>query len=677
MPSQLDNADHTSTSGHSHTSSRIESTTPLHTTHVETTQSFRQPWEKSVDDASQIFIGQTDLRMKTARPYRSHKYPACTRCHKRRSRCTIEIPGSACLLCRVHGVPCSSESAKKDDRSTPKVGFIHRSLLPDAGYIDNTSHVVGPVIARDTQIMETYLGPMASTDPSILQGQHASISQTSNKPIYHVQIPPRRPSPAAQCNCARNLPLELLDQVDTYFEKLVGMYFEHLCPAFPLFDEQAFASKLNDKQAMPKTFLANFVAYVLFYWNLGPELMLHARPDQDFAWSVAMQAMIADIQKGDMATILTTVFNVAGRPSKGFVSNMTSVSRVVAISHSCGLNHDCQEWKISDQEKRLRWKVWWAVLIHDRWQNFAQGTPPQINKAHYDVQLPTIEILACDRINVQKHYRAAECYIELCKLTEIIGDVLPLIYHIRSGNDGIAAEQTSRSEIELNRWHQGRPKWINYSEFENRPVVPGLVNLQLSYLAVRMLLRRLAWHEICQREADPPPSWLESCLEAAENIVRFLCSLKLIDLNGFWLPYNAHHFTSAVTLMLRCGLQTTDLAIRKRSMASARTLVDCLRRFKDEQNWDLAEIALAQSENVLKPIEEALAKRAAANMQAQHMSHSSPGAEDAFWDNPLLQYPGFGWSGQPEELFPNVFSDLNADPTLFEPFAQIQQYTYE
>ncbi|KAK5101196.1 hypothetical protein LTS08_004802 [Lithohypha guttulata] len=610
--------------------------------------------------------------MKTARPYRSHKYPACTRCHKRRSRCTIEIPGSACLLCRVHGVPCSSESAKKDERSTPKIGFIHRSLLPDSGYVDTTSHVVGPVVARDTQIIENYIGPISTDVPDGEQAQNSSVSQALNRPIYQMPIPPRRPSPPAQCNCSRNLPLELLAQVDTYFEKLIDVYFEHLYPAFPLLDEQWFMSKLSDRQALPPTFLANFVAYVLYYWNLGPELMLHAKPDQDFAWSVAVQAMMADHQKADISSILTVVLNVAGRPSKGFVSNLTSVSRAVAISHSGGLNHDSHDWKLDDHVKKLRWKMWWAILIHDRWFNFAQGTPPYINKAHYDVPIPTIDLLAGDRANIQKHYRAAECYIELCELTETVGDILPLIYHVKSGNDGMAAEQTSRSEIELNRWQQTRPKWIDYYNFEDRPLIPGLVNLQLSYLAVRMLLRRLAWHEICQRETDPSPTWLESCLNAAGNIARFASSLSPSELAGFWLPYNAHHFTSAVTLLLRCALQTSDLAVRRRSMTSARTLVDCLRRFKDENNWDLAETALTQCEPILRTIEDALVRKSPTT-QPQNIDQTSIGVDDAFWDNPMLQYPGFGWSGQPEQLFPGLFSDLYADPALFEPFPEAQQ----
>lgn len=554
------------------------------------------------------------------------------------------------------------------------MGFIHRSLLPDAGYLDNMSHVVGPVIARDTQVMENYLGPISADAATDAQAHTGSISQAAHKPIYHVPIPPRRPSPAAQCSCSRNLPLELLDQVEPFFEKLVNMFFEYLYPAFPVLDEECLVSKLNERHTVPRTFLVNFVAFVLFYWNIGPDLTLHARPDQDWAWSVAVQAMIADIQKGDLVAVVSTVLNVAGRPSKGFVSNMTSVSRIVALSHSCGLNHDCREWKIAEGEKRLRWKIWWAILLHDRWLNFAQGTPPHINRAHYDVPMPTIELLASSRIAIEKHYRAAQCYIELCKLTEIIGDVLPLIYHIRSGNDGLAAEQTSRSEIELNRWNYNRPRWIDYTDFESRPDVPGLVNLQLSYLAVRMLLRRIAWHEVCQREHDPPSGWLEGCLDAAENIVRLVCSLRRADLVGFWLPYNAHHFASAVTLLLRCGLQTSDALVRRRSMSSARTLVDCLRRYKDEYGWDMAETALIQSEAILRRIEDALTKKSpptAAPMPQK--SHATLTIDDTFWDNPMLQYPGFGWQGQPEDLFPGVFSDFSADSAVFEPYSQTEQ----
>ena len=292
-------------------------------------------------------------------------------------------------------------------------------------------------------------------------------------------------------------------------------------------------------------------------------------------------------------------------------------------------------------------------------------------KNHYDVPLPTLEILTQGRTNSVKHVRAAEVYVHFCKLTEIVGDVLPLIYHIRSGNDSIAAEQTSRSEIELNRWLESKPSWLNLNEFQNRPAVPGLVNLQLSYLAVRMLLRRIAWHEISQRERDPASSWLLGCQAAAEDIVRLVVSLHKQDLRSFWLPYNAHHFTSAVTLLLRCALQTNYPEIRKQCMTSARTLVDTLRRHYEQDSWDLAETALASSENILRRIEDAIPNsptprnRSFPIIDRQDEMDTGYGngyqPADANLDDPFAAYQG---QGSIEELFPEIFSEFQ-DTALF------------
>jgi len=608
-------------------------------------------------------------KMKTARPYRSHKYPACTRCHKRRSRCTIEVPGQACLLCRMHGVPCSSASTKKDERVVPKVGFIHRSLVADKDSLDPLSHVVGPVIARDTQILDQYLPP-ANGSTSHVPIQPSPTRRDSHIPIYHVAIPPRRPSPT-ECNCSRNLPGELLEQVEPFLDKVLATYYEHVNPCYPVTEEEYVMNRLKDRNQLPQTFLVNVVAHSLFYWDLSSALGTHARPDQDFAWQVAVAANTADIQKNDIDTIVSVAINIAGRPSRCVVSNTTNVARIVALSHAIGLNHDCSEWKISDQEKRMRWKAWWGVVLHDRWFNFAQGTPPYISKGHYDVPLPSLESLTAGRTNSMNHVRAAEVYIHLCRLTEIIGDVLPLIYHIRSGNDSVAAEQTSRSEIELNRWIGARPSWLNLNEFHSRPSVPGLANLQLSYLSVRMLLRRIAWHEISQRESEPASSWLIGCQAAAEDIVRFITSLQKHDLRGFWLPYHAHHFTSAVTLLLRCALQTSHPHVRTQCMASARTLVDCLRKYHEEDQWDLAETALGQSESILKRIEDAWPRtpimRTENTPSANHEDRMDPGYSDGnFLDEPLQEDAFMAYQGQGsiEQLFPGIFSDFT-DTALF------------
>lgn len=580
----------------------------------------------------------------------------------------------------MHGVPCSSATGKKDERVTPKVGFIHRSMLPESENmaIDESSYIVGPIVARDNQVIDQYLPQAANNTTGHVPIQpNLGRKDSQQKPIYRAPVPPRRATPN-DCACSRNMPNELLEQVDPFLDKVVSNFFENVHPAFPFTEEHCVVSRLKTRHQIPQNFLVNLVAHALFYWDLSPALANYARPDQDFAWQVATSTNNTEASKNNLANILASTINVAGRPSTNLINNSTNVARTVALAHAIGLNHDCSEWKMMEQERRVRWKAWWGVVVHDRWFNFAQGTPPYISKNHYDVPLPTLELLTAGRSNSVKHVRAGEVFIHLCKLTELVGDVLPLIYHIRSGNDTIAAEQTSRSEIELNRWIESRPSWLNLTDFNNRPAVPGLVNLQLSFLAVRMLLRRIAWHEISQRETEPASSWLTGCQAAAEDIVRLVCSLQRQDLRGFWLPYNAHHFTSAVTLLLRCALQTNFAEVRSQCMTSARTLVDTLRQHYDEHAWDLAETALASSENILRRIEDAIPREALSHggmsMGGGHGGgQQHPGAFYGGYDQQQqpsagLQDDGFlsyqGQQGSIEELFPEIFSDFQ-DTALF------------
>lgn len=594
----------------------------------------------------------------SGRPYRSHKYPACARCHKRRSRCTVEIPGQACLLCRMHGVTCSSASMAKGDRNGQGTGFTKRSLISEKDSMDELSHFVGPIIARDTQVLEQYL-----PGGDYHEGRDRRSSTTTTGPVFF-PLPPRRPSPS-DCNCSRNLPTELLDQVEPYSDKLARLFFEEVNPCFPTVDELGVLTRIKDRSMLPHTFLCTLHAITMFYWDLSPALSPYPKLDQDFAWQVAMSSSFADFSKSDLSTIISIALNIAGRPSTCVVNNTMNIARLVALSHSIGLNHDPSQWKMPDEEKRTRQKTWWAVLISDRFYHFAQGTPPHVTNGHYDVPIPSMGLLIEGRTGSVKHVRAAECYTALCHLTEIVGNVLPLIFHIRSGNDTVASEQVSRSEIDLNRWTENLPAWLHLHDFNNRPAVPGLVNLQLSYLAVRMLLRRIGWHEITQKEANPHSSWLLGCFEAADEIVRFVTTLQLKDLRGFWLPYNSQHFTSAVTLLLRCALQTSYEDVRNRCMTSARQLVDFLRKAKEESRWDLADSSLGPSESILRRIEEALPRTPPLKSRTNSTDAQVPIA-DYLADPTVLDHSlGNGWQMSIEELFPEIFSDFT-DTALFE-----------
>lgn len=109
------------------------------------------------------------------------------------------------------------------------------------------------------------------------------------------------------------------------------------------------------------------------------------------------------------------------------------------------------------------------------------------------------------------------------------------------------------------------------------------------------------------------------CRKAARAVIDFVTSLKRGEIDVFWLPCEhlfcyqhlyllikyqdtAYHFTSAATLILRCALEAEDTDTAQECVASAKRLIDFLRKMKNEVNWDLADICLGHCEAVVEKL---------------------------------------------------------------------------
>ena len=59
-----------------------------------------------------------------ARPYRSHLYPACLPCKKRKSRCRTTDSSGICIMCRAHGTDCvyprSGDNSQRGSVALPR-----------------------------------------------------------------------------------------------------------------------------------------------------------------------------------------------------------------------------------------------------------------------------------------------------------------------------------------------------------------------------------------------------------------------------------------------------------------------------------------------------------------------------------------------------------------------------
>lgn len=90
------------------------------------------------------------------------------------------------------------------------------------------------------------------------------------------------------------------------------------------------------------------------------------------------------------------------------------------------------------------------------------------------------------------HFTGAKSFIALCQLTEILGDVLPLIYNLRSRGQDASLKSLRKLELILDNWEDSLPEWQKGSSPEFQREAPGALNLHLSFLALRMNICRIS-----------------------------------------------------------------------------------------------------------------------------------------------------------------------------------------
>ncbi|KAH2393453.1 hypothetical protein KXW92_007778 [Aspergillus fumigatus] len=592
-----------------------------------------------------------------ARPYRSHKVRACDLCRKRKSRCTVDIPGQSCLLCRVQGADCHYQEEPLPDASVSNgsdskrwsVDQVSESLgtgqkrkrTPDTtisspnpsrrresfsrprAYSDSRGtdrrrngtedphnesvFIVGPVVADDAQVIEKFMPPEERSSKSVEPKSHPYnvYSSDPRKPILYTTVSRRRQGMRVGVPPGENQK-EILEQILGPFKHdLVRLFLDRFNVAFPIFDGESFweAYISESPGEPPASLLCQVYSMSLVYWKHTPKLACHPKPDVRYAVNMTVAALHEEFSAPGLSTISAALVDLTGRPIFSMTGNAISCGRLVALAHCLGLNRDPSNWKLSPQEKDNRIRLWWGVVIHDRWGSFGHGVPPQIAKNQYDVPLPTIDVLVPPTHRTTERVRAAHCHICLCRLTEILGELLPLVYGLQHNLPRETTKKLRQIRTDLDMWEDSLPDWLRtpvHHSSESR--VSGISSLQLSFLAVKMLVSRVELKEVNNAETDNPEArryFQTECRKSAEEIVQFISSLRKQNFQEFWLPYSAFHLTSTATLLVRCALETTDSEVARSCLANVETFRSILRRVREEEDWDVADMCLDHCERIL------------------------------------------------------------------------------
>lgn len=105
----------------------------------------------------------------------------------------------------------------------------------------------------------------------------------------------------------------------------------------------------------------------LIHWHQSAQLKAHPRPDPVYTWNLAVAALQEEFLSPSLDTLYAALLDLNGRPVTSITDNVLTSGKTVALAHSLGLNRDPSSWNISKDEKHARIRLWWGVLIHDRW----------------------------------------------------------------------------------------------------------------------------------------------------------------------------------------------------------------------------------------------------------------------------------------------------------------------
>ncbi len=123
--------------------------------------------------------------------------------------------------------------------------------------------------------------------------------------------------------------------------------------------------------------------------------------------------------------------------------------------------------------------------------SFGHGVPSQIARNQYDVPLPTVEVLIPPASRSPERVRAAHCHIALCRLTEILGELLPLVYGLQHRSPRETTKEIRRIRTDLDVWEDSLPDWLRTPSDQSEDRIAGLCSLQLAFLAVKLLVGRV------------------------------------------------------------------------------------------------------------------------------------------------------------------------------------------
>ncbi|GAA5875375.1 hypothetical protein JCM3774_002968 [Rhodotorula dairenensis] len=392
-------------------------------------------------------------------------------------------------------------------------------------------------------------------------------------------------------------------------QRLVEIYLSRSQPALPVLGMQTFA------QTDPAELAEMGISYALL-----TSLIAHAtsyiyeiRTVHKHLWRQVILPLEDEFRKPSFQTIQTAIVILTSRPAINVAQNHIAMGRVVTAAQLLGLHLDPSSWRVSASERSLRKRLWWTLLIHDKWRTLWYGRPRTISADDWSVPIPTLGDMELPENPTSAQQSSAESYLAWCSLTAFLDPLITDFYTVRTTLTSRPVEERlallEKHGMRLRGFEAELPSELrDVPSSENKPSEPaasGVRSFQLCKLGVELTLLRLTTATFDRPSTTRVVNAARATIDLSHVLVEFLEQLLPPEFDMFWAPYCSFIISAAGAHLLRTAIAvgTLDATLRNTAGVLFARLVVTLTSSHHAAHWDVASLALDRIASLLRSLD--------------------------------------------------------------------------
>ncbi|QEU60960.1 hypothetical protein KDRO_D06570 [Kluyveromyces lactis] len=352
---------------------------------------------------------------------------SCRSCAKSKKKCTRESDRGPCQLCENRGIECSFTQGEPGSLPTMmEHEWLAVFLNEDAPFYNLNTLNRTPQSPQQKYVSRSlnysgsggvYYGILGEYDP-LLRDKFFQYDD-NNECLFHEKFFRRieqhgfssifayKKSDVAELenfkliNLTHDLDsyLEKVGKLQVYIPALLTLYVKFILPDLPIFDGQAINSVFASSDDIgserdygefsdPLLLLLLYrLTYRWFYYDTSipmKGLDIMKGNDLQFIFGEEFFTVVWNqINRELIAPTLTTLkcmiifYHIISFKNTGYRTPFEAnfLSSIINTAYIMGLHIDCSDWNIPKDEKNLRKRLWWVILLLETWNKLAYSLP--------------------------------------------------------------------------------------------------------------------------------------------------------------------------------------------------------------------------------------------------------------------------------------------------------------